>query len=130
MAKSNFISVEEYLMGRDKDYPLDHLQLRNMAELLSRVNWLLGILDWETKVSSGYRPSALNRTVGGAKMSTHTLCAGIDLVGVDLARHLNANRELLEKCDLYLEHPDYTVGKTTGWTHCDIKKRNNRVFIP
>lgn len=124
------ITVAEYLMGRDKDYPLDYLQLRNMADLLARVNYLLGKLGRTAKVSSGYRPSALNKTIGGAKMSTHTMCAGIDLVGVDLARHLHKNPALLEECGLYLEHPDYTAGKTTGWTHLDTKQRKNRVFIP
>jgi hypothetical protein len=124
------ITVEEYLMGRDKEYPLDYRQLRNMAELLSRVNFLLGKLGIEGRVSSGYRPSAMNKTIGGAKMSTHTMCAGVDIVGVELARHLHKNQSLLEECGLYLEHPDFTVGKTTGWTHLDIKKRNVRVFTP
>ena len=80
------ISVEEYLMGRDKEFPLDMLQARNMADLLSRVNWLFGKLNIKSKVSSGYRPSAINKKIGGAKMSTHTLCAGIDIV--DSNKHI------------------------------------------
>lgn len=120
------ITIEEYLMGRDKEYPLDMLQARNAADLLSRVNWLLGHLQIEARVSSGYRPGHHNKRVGGSKMSTHTMCAGIDLVGNDLAKLLFKRQDLLEKCDLYLEHPDYT--KT--WTHIDLKKRKNRVFIP
>jgi len=124
------ITVEEYLMGRDKDYPLDMLQARNMATLLSRVNWLLGTLGIKAKVSSGYRPSAINKTIGGAKMSTHTLCAGVDLVGVELALELKRNPLLLDEADLYLEHPDYTTGNHGGWSHLDIKKRKNRIFIP
>lgn len=120
------ITLDEYLMGRDKDFPLDMLQARNAADLLARINWLLGHLNIEAKVSSGYRPSAINKKIGGSKMSTHTVCAGIDLVGNDLAKLLFKRQDLLEKCGLYLEHPDYTP----TWAHLDTKKRKNRVFIP
>jgi len=113
-------------MGRDKEAPLDMLQARNMAALLSRVNYLLGKYGREEKLSSGYRPSHLNKTIGGAKMSTHTVCAGIDFFKQDLGLFLIKNQEILVECDLYLEHPDYT--KT--WTHLDTKQRKNRVFIP
>lgn len=126
------ITVEEYLMGRDKDYPLDMLQARNMATLLSRVNWLLGTLGIKAKVSSGYRPSAINSSVKGAKSSAHLSCEAVDLVGVDFARELHRNPLLLEEADLYLEHPDYTTGKSTRWSHLQIRKTKsgNRVFIP
>lgn len=124
------ILPSEYLMGRDKDYPLDMLQARNMADLLARVNWLLAHLNMDGKVSSGYRPTPLNKTIGGQKMSTHTVCAGIDIIGQELGLLLLKSPDLLDRCDLYLEHPDYTVGKTIGWTHLDIKKRKNRIFQP
>lgn len=121
----------EYLMGRDKDFPLDMMQARNMAELLSRVNWLLATLGIkDAKVSSGYRPSAINKSTGGQKMSTHTMCAGIDLIGNELAVKLRTNPLLLDECDLYLEHPDYTKSPKGGWTHLDIKVRKQRIFIP
>lgn len=124
------ISVEMYLMGRDKDFPLDMLQTRNMAELLSRVNWLLGILNKKTFVTSGYRPSAINKTIGGAKMSTHTMCAGIDLHDPDnsIGKFLKNNIRFLEEVNLYLENPDFTK----GWAHLQTRKTKsgNRVFNP
>jgi len=122
------ITPEEYLMGRDKEFPLDMLQAQNMANLLARVNWLLGKLNIQAKVSSGYRPSAINRKIGGAKMSTHTVCAGIDLHDKDrsLADLLRDNLDLLEECGLWLEHPDHTL----SWVHLDTKQRKNRIFIP
>lgn len=122
------ISVKEYLMGRDAEFPLDMLQARNMAELLSRVNWLLAKLEIETKVTSGYRPSAINKKIGGAKMSTHTVCAGIDLADSSglIAKKFLDNLDLLEKVGLWLESPTYTK----GWTHLDMRERKNRVFIP
>lgn len=122
------ITVAEYLMGRDKDDPLDYLQLRNMADLLSRINHLLGEYKIKTKVTSGYRPPRINKTIGGAKMSTHTACAGIDLLDTDgsIGKMLKDKPEILERYGLWLEHPDYT----RGWVHLDIKQRKNRVFIP
>jgi len=130
------ITVEDYLMGRDKEFPLDMLQARNMANLLSRVNFLLATLKIETTVSSGYRPSALNKKIGGAKMSTHTVCAGIDLHDSfgKIGTLLTIRKDLLEKCGLYLENPSYTKKEVNGlmvsWIHLDIKKRNNIIFNP
>jgi hypothetical protein len=122
------ITVEDYLMGRDKADPLDMLQARNMADLLSRVNHLLASIGLETKVTSGYRPSRINKTVGGAKMSTHTVCAGIDLADADgrLGLLLKRNPKLLNDHGLWLENPDHTP----GWVHLDTKKRTNRIFNP
>ncbi|MCS6281472.1 MAG: hypothetical protein HUM72_12640 [Dolichospermum sp.] len=122
------ISVNEYLMGRDKEFPLDMLQARNMAELLSRVNWLFGTLEIHATVSSGYRPSALNNKIGGAKMSTHTVCAGIDLKDTEgfLAAKILDHLDLLEECGLWLENPEVTV----GWVHLDLKQRKSRIFNP
>ena len=122
------ITVTDYLMGRDRQDPLDMLQTRNMAELLSRVNHLMASLGFDPKLSSGYRPSRINKSVGGAKMSTHTMCAGIDLLDPEnkIGKFLKKNFLILEKYDLYLENPDHTP----GWLHLDIKQRKNRVFNP
>jgi hypothetical protein len=120
------ILPKEYLMGRDRDYPLDVRQALNMAELLVRVNALLSAIGEKARVSSGYRPSAINKTIGGAKMSTHTMCAGVDLVGQKIGMFLKANIAILEEYDLFLENPDFTP----KWTHLDIKQRKNRIFNP
>lgn len=122
------ITLKDYLMGREKEYPLDMLQAQNAADLLSRVNWLLGSLEIHAKVSSGYRPSAINKRIGGAKMSTHTVCAGIDLYdeGGRLAALMLDHLDLLESCGLWLENPRETI----GWIHLDTKPRKNRVFNP
>lgn len=122
------ITPEQYLMGRDKTYPLDMQQARNMADLLARVNFLIASLKIDTTVSSGYRPSAINKTIGGAKLSTHTVCAGIDLhdSSGNIGKVLKANVTLLEWLGLWLENPTETV----GWVHLDTKTRKNRIFNP
>jgi hypothetical protein len=128
------ITLKDYLMGRDKEYPLDVLQAQNAAELLARVNWLFGSLEIHAKVSSGYRPSAINKKIGGAKMSTHAVCAGIDIIDPYgfLAAKMLDHLDLLEECGLWLEDPRYTKSKNShgGWIHLDLRKRKNRVFIP
>jgi uncharacterized protein YcbK (DUF882 family) len=122
------ITPEEYLMGRDKTYPLDMQQAYNMADLLVRVNCLFKTLGVSPRVSSGYRPSVINKTIGGAKMSTHTVCKGIDLLDPDkeLAKLVKTNLKLLEEYGLWLENPDYTK----NWLHLDTKQRQNRIFNP
>lgn len=124
MAK--LILPTEYLMGRDRDNPLTISQSYNMADLLSRVNWLISRVGGEYSVTSGYRPSSINATVGGAKLSAHTTCQAIDLAGNELAIELQKNTQLLIECGLYLEHPDYTE----KWTHLQSRPTKNRVFIP
>lgn len=115
-------------MNRDKDFPLDMLQSRNMANLLSRVNFLFARLEIDARVSSGYRPSAINKKIGGAKMSTHTVCAGVDIHDSDgsIAKTLKQNIPLLKEVGLYLENPEYTK----KWVHLDTKQRQNTVFNP
>lgn len=122
------ITVKEYLMNRDKEFPLDMLQAQNMAELLSKVNYLFGRLNLHAVVSSGYRPSAINKKIGGAKLSTHTVCAGIDLADKDgmIAAKMLDNVDLLKEIGLYLENPKETI----GWVHLDTKTRKNTVFNP
>lgn len=122
------ILLDEYLMGRDKQFPLTEEQKNNATDLLCRVNYLLGLLQRDAKVSSGYRPAGINAKVGGAVNSTHSLCMGVDLMDIDrvLANTLMADLSILEICGLYLENPEFT--KT--WVHLDTRKRINRVFNP
>lgn len=130
------ITLKEYLMGREKEFPLDMQQAQNAADLLARVNYLFGRLNLHAKVSSGYRPCAINKTIGGAKLSTHTVCKGIDFVDVygKIAILLLKRLDLLEECGLWIENPQYTTkeidGKMVYWIHLDSKERKNRVFNP
>jgi hypothetical protein len=128
------ITVTEYLMNRDKEFPLDMLQARNMADLLSRVNWLFGSLEIHAKVSSGYRPSAINKKVNGAKNSAHISCQAIDVSdpGGMLAAKMLDHLDLLEECGLYLENPKFTVRNGIEWIHLQSRApgSGSRVFNP
>ena len=115
-------------MGRDKIVPLSEANLRNAADLLARVNYLLGYFNLNKRVTSGYRPIEFNSKIGGSTTSTHMNCTGVDLEDTDstFKDKIMLNIPLLEDLGLWLESPKFT--KT--WVHLDMKKRNNRVFVP
>lgn len=129
------ITLEMYLMGRDKLYPQEYNeQLKdNALLLLSKVNQLLNELGFsDVTVSSGWRPSAINSTTpGAAKSSYHTKCLAVDLHDKDgnINASILAKPELLKKYDLWLED----ISSTPTWTHLDLGKRSDRpirVFKP
>jgi hypothetical protein len=147
------ISLEEHLMGRDKEYPLTLQLALNAARLLAAVNYIRGRYGLPLHVSSGYRPGRFNKKAGGAKNSSHLSCEADDfqdspiitvspetpnlgrfclngkpfklgLFGKWCLEHLDE----LEKAGLYMEHPAYTI----GWVHLTTRSPDsgNRVFIP
>jgi hypothetical protein len=122
------ITPKEYLMGRDNDYPITHDMALNMADLLSRVNFLIAKLGINTVVTSGYRPPEMNKKIGGAVKSAHTQCKAVDLKDSsgNIGKLLINNVKLLEELGLFLESPEHTK----GWVHLDTKLRKNTVFIP
>lgn len=124
------ITREEYLKGRDKDFPLSLVQLENMRELLCRMNTLRRYYGQPMIVSSGYRPAAINAAKGGAKQSRHITCQAIDILdkGGSFAEWCIKNIDKLELCGLWLEHPAHTP----GWVHLQSTppKSGNRIFNP
>ena len=132
------ISLDAYFMGRDRgeNDPTDE-QRANAKVLLARVNALLADIPFPflAEVASGYRPPAINASVGGSKMSAHMSCEAVDVRDWrrQLALWLRADMSkgtlaLLVKHDLYMEHPDYT----RTWCHLQTRptRSGNRVFIP
>lgn len=119
--------------GRYPSRPLFSSQeiRENATETARRVSAL--IADFiKTCVSSGYRTPDANSAAGGARQSNHMKGTAVDLFS--LPHYLASEWErdpkncLLEKHDLYMEHPDYT--KT--WCHLQTTptKSGRRVFIP
>jgi hypothetical protein len=127
------LKLADYYMGRDRLHrgELTRELRANARETLRRVNRLLRRAGLVRKVSSGWRPAAVNATVpGAAKGSKHLSCQAIDLEdrdgGLDAwcINHLDA----LEELQLWLEHPD----ATPGWCHLQIlpPRSGRRVFYP
>ena len=79
-----YITLEQYLMGREKTYPSELTQeiINNINELLDKVNSLLFELKIEkTSISSGWRPAAINATTkGSSKKSLHMTGKAVDIL--------------------------------------------------
>lgn len=125
------ISRDEILMGRDKQYPLTGPMEVNLEKLLKAVNKFRAVYGKPLKVTSGYRPAAINSQVkGAAKASNHMVCLAVDLADSDgkLAEYCLNNLKLLEEFGLWMENP----GSTKGWVHlqCVPPRSGSRVFKP
>jgi len=106
----------------------------NAEELLKRVNALLEELGIEkTKLSSGFRPSDVNKAVGGAKKSNHQSGKALDIID-DKNQSIckKITKELLEKHNLYREDSTATKGKYSNWCHLQSEptKSGKRIFMP
>ena len=77
------ITREEVLMGRDRTHPLSPDLEANLANLLICLNKFRKEYGKPMRVSSGYRPAAINSKVGGAKKSAHMTCEACDFVDTD-----------------------------------------------
>lgn len=105
----------------------------NLERLLPLVNALLLDLGvTQAKVSSGFRPAAVNAKIpGAAKKSLHMRGLAVDLTDPEgtLAKLLLAKPNLLDKYGLWLENPTHTP----GWMHLDLGTRAARplrIFNP
>jgi hypothetical protein len=138
------ISLKDYITAsgkypeREKSPDLTPEVIKNAEQLLSKVNNVLNTLGIKNViVSSGFRPSDVNKGIKGAAVkSNHLIGKAIDLSDPkgELDRALEINQELLEAYGLWQEHPS----KTINWAHLDmgdrpIKDRPNckkRQFLP
>ena len=134
------ITLEDYFMGRDKKYSKDLSGeiVNNAKETVKRANLLL--IEFEKvfsnaktrKVSSGWRPPAVNAgTKNAARRSHHMTGKAIDISdNGNLAKWCASPAGLiaLEKIGLWLEHP----GSTLTWCHVQTvpPRSGNRVFYP
>ena len=137
------ISLSDYWMGRDSDYPLAMSPQieRNAAQLLELVNKLLVVANTAgiraamnsrgTVVRSGWRPPAVNAATHGAAFnSKHMTGQAIDLEDPTgaLGKWLFANVPVLRDIGIWCEHPR----ATPSWVHCQSMPpaSGNRFFLP
>lgn len=143
------ITVDDYMMGRDKAHPPTDAQRQNAALTVALTNELLdeavaaGVrLDrmdqvTGTLVASGYRPPAINeRTANSAVNSAHLSCEGVDIQDSrdqDLARWCLRNLPILARLGLYMENPRWTFSLNGDhWVHVQTRPpaSGNRVYVP
>lgn len=128
------MTINEMLVNQNIRYDkLNKNIKRNIDELLYKISIVRFHYDKIMKVNSGYRTSAYNKKIGGAKNSYHTQGLAIDVHDPthNLHNWLTQNtigQEIVTRLDLYLEDSNYT--KT--WCHIQLRapKSGNRIFIP
>lgn len=126
-----YFTRDELLHGRDKLAPLTPEMEGNLEKLIIAISKVREAYGLPMRVSSGYRPTAINQSVGGAKASAHQSCQAVDIVDKDgkLAEWVMNNLTLLKECGIMsVEDPRYTK----GWVHLSIRpvKSGKMVFIP
>lgn len=134
------VTLQQYSMGRSLTFQEEWAKAEaNAIDLLLRVNSLFEVIGWDepVTVSSGFRPSEINRKVSGAaKGSYHLIGRAIDILDTEgRLKHAfnplmdkNAS-DLLRQLGLFMEHPDYCP----TWVHFDTGNRVDRptrVFRP
>lgn len=128
------MTLDDYFMGRDKQFPEElSEQLHANAEItVERVNALLAVFGENRKVTSGWRPMAINAATSGAAIkSKHMSCQACDLEDPDGDLDdfcMDKLGLILESIGLWLEHP----ASTKGWCHVQIvpPKSGRRIFYP
>lgn len=140
MSSPSDLSLKDLTMGRDVSYPKEYTEevQNNLKKLLAAVNaFLLDLgLTEKPKVSSGWRPAAINSsTPNAAKRSNHMVGLAVDILddkSQSLAKQVLMRLDLLKKHGLYLEDPQSTVGKYTNWVHLQVKApaSGKQVFKP
>lgn len=124
------ITLESYLMGRDRAYPLNEELMTSALDLVDRLNKLQEHYPDSFVITSGYRPPEINETIKGARTGdAHETCRGVDLRdwNLMLSEFLLDNLELLEEIGLWMESP------SSAKDHVHLQsyppKSGNRVFI-
>lgn len=123
------VTLEQYWMGRDKQYPDDLTDdiIENAKDLLIRVNSLLqlaaadGVVPGEVRpgdcVASGWRPPTVNaKTPNAAPNSKHMTGRGIDIRDTPerrLAQWCLNHRTTMAELGLWGERPQWTA----TWVH-------------
>ena len=135
----DWITASQRFPERAESPELTDQVLRDAKYLVDQVNALLRALevDQEIKISSGFRPTAVNnQTTGAAARSGHTRGKALDIMDdqdQSLGKLIASRPDLLRKYDLMLESLKHTKGKWTNWVHLDTVKRPDRpsrTFIP
>ena len=131
------ITLADYWMGRDRQYPPSDAIRTAAAETVARANLLVSSYQALTKddeprtVNSGWRPPAVNAaTPNAAPRSKHITGQAIDIADPegDLDEWCLDHADVLQTIGLWQEHPS----ATKGWCHVQTvpPKSGKRVFFP
>jgi hypothetical protein len=130
-------TLDEFLMGREKQYPIDEDMRTNAQHTLTKLNEFMSLFYAANSslkklpITSGYRPAAINeKTANSAKKSNHMVCLAADIFDPErkLAKFCLDNLDKLAEIGLWVEDFRWTP----NWTHFQIvsPKSGKRVFVP
>lgn len=129
-----YVTRDEVLKGRERDYPLTPELEANLTKLLDAVNKLRIAYGKAFVITSGYRPGHYNQAAKGAKKSAHTTCEAVDIrddKDGTIAKWCLNNLNLLVEYGLYMESPTHTQKPPNiKWVHLQTRPTKNRVFLP
>lgn len=132
----NYLTASKKYPDRANHPEVTDVVTSNATELLTKVCDLLTELEIDPEdkdVSSGFRPSSVNKALANAaKKSLHMTGQAIDIKDTDgsLGKLIASRPDLLRKYGLFIED----LKSTKGWVHLDMSKkrsdRPSRSFIP
>ena len=126
------ITVAQYLGQHLQGHEMELTEdiKANAAIICGRANQLIAAFGVDRELRSGWRPAAVNHSVGGATRSKHMLGQAVDIEDNDgaLDEFCKRNIGLLEQLGLWLEDG----AATPSWCHiqCIPPRSGNRFFIP
>jgi hypothetical protein len=127
------ITKDELLMGRDKSHPKEYTKeiSDNLDNLLIAMNQIRSKYGKPMRVTSGWRPSAINQSIAGAaKRSNHMMGLAVDISDRDgeLREWVLENLDLMQKLGVYIEDFRWTQ----RWVHFQIvrPRSGKRIFLP
>lgn len=131
--KIDTLSLEAYIGDKFPEYESEWTPAHEAEaiKLLKRVKKAMLVLSIdEPIINSGWRPAAYNKKIGGAKKSHHIKARAIDIGDKDrhIASILMDRPQILDMCELWIEHPDHTP----TWVHFQSRppRSKRRIFIP
>lgn len=118
-----------------RNYPVDDITLSNLRTLCERLNIIRKAYGKPMVITSGLRSEKQQQELikagkSNAPKSKHVQGLAADIADPDgsLGKWILENVKLLEKANLWCEHPDYTP----GWLHMQASppRSGNRFFKP
>ena len=121
------IRRDDILRGHDKDNPLSQQLESNLSKLLLKINAFIVRYGKPVTITSGYRPSEFNKSVGGGKNSAHLYCLAVDLHDPDdEIKKFCMETNILDELNLFMECPS----QSDKWCHLQIRHASRRIFSP
>lgn len=124
------ISLEDYLMRRDVEYPLSSEQMVAAEDIVAKLAQLETVYGEPLILTSGYRPDAIDLMIPGAhRGDAHSKCMGVDLHDPDgaLSQWCENNLDVLITIGFWMEAPQSAIDHCHLQTYPPASKK--RIFI-